>query len=82
MIYAQFYQMSVAHHYNAYKSRPVEACGDRAVVIYDARLRLADVVADARQECAKRGFVGFAMMRGESFSRARQISPLQLEITV
>lgn len=71
MIYAQFFQPSAID-----KSRLIEACGDRAVVIYDARRRLADTLADARAECAKRGFSAFQLCRGETFTRSRAISQL------
>jgi hypothetical protein len=70
MLYAQFYQFGVI------SGALIEACSDRAVVIYDGRLRLADVLADAKVEAAKRGYVAMALFKGRSFNDARRISEI------
>ena len=50
--------------------------GDRAIIIYDGRLRLSDCVADAKAECAKRGYTTYQFFKGESFTRCKAVSPL------
>lgn len=73
MIYAQFYHMSVAHQWNDFKSVPIEACGDRSVIILDGRHSLADNKQLTAEWCEKRGYIGYAIHKGESFSRSNQI---------
>ena len=67
MIYAQFY------HYGL-DGNLVEACGDRSVVIIDARLRSATVCKIAEEECKKRGYVAWAIFKGESFTNSVRVS--------
>ena len=67
MIYAQFY------HYNL-SGNLVEACGDRSVVIIDARLKPATVGEIAADECKKRGYVAWAIFKGESFTNSVRVS--------
>ena len=71
MIYAQFY------HYGAItKDTLFEACGDRAVIIYDGRVRNSNLLADAVQECSKRKFDAVALFRGETFTRSVRITEI------
>lgn len=74
MIYAQFYQMSVAGEWNNHKSEPIEACGDRAVIILDGRNTSTTHHEIAQGECIKRGYIGYSLHSGESFSRSKPIS--------
>ena len=67
MIYAQFY------HYDL-SGNLAEACGDRAVVIIDARLRKATVGEIAADECEKRGYNAWAIFKGESFTNSVKVS--------
>jgi len=67
MIYAQFY------HYGL-TGDLVEACGDRAVVIIDARLKPRTVGEIAADECKKRGYVAWAIFRGQSFTNSHPLS--------
>lgn len=69
MIYAQFY------HYGLYGNL-VEACGDRSVVIIDARLRNATVGKIAAKECKKRGYDAWAIFKGESFTNSVRVSEI------
>ena len=69
MIYAQFY------HYDL-SGNLAEACGDRAVVIIDARLRNATVCKIAEEECKKRGYDAWAICRGESFTNSVMVSEI------
>lgn len=70
MVFAQFYQLSVAHHWNNYKSEPIEACGDRSVIILDGRNSSDTHHKLAQIECIKRGYIGYTLHRGDSFSRS------------
>ncbi len=67
MIYAQFY------HYDT-TGKLAEACGDRSVVIIDARLRMATIGEIAADECKKRGYVAWAIFKGESFTNSVRVS--------
>ena len=67
MIYAQFYHYDLA-------GKLEEACGDRAVVIIDARLRTTTIGEIAAKECSKRGYVAWAIFKGESFTNSVRVS--------
>jgi hypothetical protein len=67
MIYAQFY------HYDL-SGNLVEACGDRSVVIIDARLKPRTIGEIAADECKKRGYVAWAIFKGESFTNSCPLS--------
>ena len=67
MIYAQFY------HYDL-SGNLAEACGDRAVVIIDARLKPTTIGDIATYECKKRGYVAWAIFKGESFTNSVRVS--------
>lgn len=70
MYYVQFYQKPVIWR-EGQSADPIEACGDRAVIILDGRERLVTHLAYSRDQCVKRGFVGFRLYRGESFTRSK-----------
>lgn len=76
MQFAAFYQHPV--NYGQADLSPIEACGDRAVIILDGRNRPADHVAIAARECAARGYIGFTLHMGETFTRASMVRPLEL----
>jgi hypothetical protein len=65
--FAQFYRRGA-------DGPPVEACGDRSVVRLDGRARQETMEALAEQECKKRGYVAWQLIRGESLLRARPIT--------
>ena len=67
MIYAQFYHYSLSENL-------VEACGDRAVVIIDARLKPRTIGEIAADECKKRGYIAWAIFKGESFTNSVRVS--------
>lgn len=75
MIYAQFYHSSTPSQWNNYTSKPIEACGDRAVIILDGRHSLETNSQIANDECRKRGYLGFHIAKGESFNRSTVIQP-------
>ena len=68
MYYVQFFQKG------AVSGQPIEACGDRSVVILDGRESRYDHNAIAAYECAKRGYIGWQLFKGETFTRSSPIS--------
>lgn len=75
MLYAQFYQLSTGYIPGTIppqfgEKKIIEASGDRSTIIIDARLSLFNKDTIARQECEKRGFIGYSLHKGESFSRS------------
>ena len=69
MIYAQFY------HYDL-SGNLVEACGDRSVVIIDARLKSRTIGEIAADECKRRVYIAWAIFKGESFTNSVQVSDI------
>lgn len=81
MRYAQFYKPSTGYIPGSIPPRfdpayvmPIEACGDRALIIIDARMRPSDAGRIAAQECRDRGFIGWRMYEGASISSAKPVS--------
>lgn len=57
---------------------PLEAVGDRSVLIVDGRKRIDASLAEyARTECAQRGYIGFTICRG-TFSHFAVLRKLEL----
>ncbi len=73
MHFACFYQKSAIAPFE-----PVEACGDRAVIVLDGRSRPQTHVEIARKVCLKRGYIGFTLHMGETFMRASNVRELEL----
>lgn len=72
MLFAQFYNRSAINPADL-----IEACGGRAVVIYDARVRQETNLEDAKRECVKRGFAAYALFRGDTFTRSNRVTSIQ-----
>ena len=72
MVFAEFYHLGII------TGEPIPACGDRAVIILDGRNRTTVHHAIAASECSKRGYIGYTLNRGESFTRSTQQSELKL----
>jgi hypothetical protein len=72
MRYAQFYSPATGFG-DTPKGWPIEACGDRAVIILDGRQIVATSADIARHECKRRGFIGFTIHAGDSFTRSNEI---------
>lgn len=66
--YAQFWQHSAID-----KTRIIEACGDRAVIILDGRCSKQWMGQIAAEECKKRGFVAWQIHAG-NFRESKPIS--------
>lgn len=75
MVFAEFYHMSVPGDWNNNVSKPIPACGDRAVIILDGRRSRDAHLRIAREECKRRGYIGFKLHSGESFTRSKELSP-------
>lgn len=80
MRYAQFFSLSTGYVENSIppefreeNKRPIEACGSNGVIIIDARIRLIDAGRIASAECTKRGFIGWEIREGRSFSDSRPV---------
>lgn len=76
MNFAFFYQNPV--NYGQADLSPIEACGDRALIILDGRESPQSHVDIALTECRKRGYVGFTLHRGATFTRSSMVRPLTL----
>lgn len=63
MYFAQFYQ------FGAVSGKPIEACGDRSVIILDGRESRASHNGIALVECRARGYVGYSLHKGSGFNR-------------
>ena len=81
MIYAQFYQLSTGYvpgtippRFNDARRAPIEATGDRSVVVIDGRLSVDNMAQIAASECAKRGYVGWRIFKGSSFANGRPVN--------
>jgi hypothetical protein len=68
--YAQFYRHSVT------TNEPIEACGDRSIVRLDGRQSQLTHEYIAEQECRKRDYTAWALIKGESLLRARRITKI------
>lgn len=71
MYFAAFYNKGLI------SGTPQEACGDRSVIILDGRERKEDRIAIANATAKQRGYCGFSLHRGDSFTRAQVEVPYQ-----
>ena len=81
MRYIQFYQLSTGYvpgsippRFDEAHRKPIEATGDRSVVIVDGRVSAESVARIAEEEGVRRGYVGYRIHKGESFTRSSPIS--------
>lgn len=82
MLYAQFYQLSTGYIPGTIppqfgEKKVIEATGDRSIVILDGRLCRTNQDMIARQECKRRGFIGYSLHKGETFTRSSMIQSLK-----
>lgn len=77
MQFATFFKLSTGYVAGSIPPRfdgervPVEALGSDGVAIFDGRFGLNRCAAEARELCRRRGFIGFTVSRGESFTQSR-----------
>lgn len=72
MLFAQFHQVAV---WPAGTTDIIEACGDRSMIVIDARIKPHSQCEIAARECIKRGYVGYSLHMGETFTRASEVKP-------
>lgn len=82
MIYAQFYQMSTGYISGTIppkfgEPQLIEATGDRSVIVLDGRILESFNLNIARQECKKRGYVAYALFKGDTFCRSKRITDIK-----
>ena len=80
MIFAEFYHDSTGWNGKDF-SGPVKlipACGSDSVLPIDARLNVIRAAGMAREVCKRRGYKGFTLNAGESYTRNRAILPLEI----
>ena len=78
MIFATFSNLAWDQSTGSWGTNYIEACGDRSVIILDGR-STRDTHSDiSRTECTKRGFKGYTLYKGETFTRASVIQPPRL----
>lgn len=80
MIYAQFYQLSTGYvvgslppRFDESAKRPIEAVGSDSVYLMDGRFGRPRMHQTAMDVCKARGFIGYRLFAGESFTRSRPI---------
>lgn len=84
MVYIQFYQLSTGYvpgtvppRFDEAHRAPIEATGDRSVVVVDGRLSIDNIARIAVRECAKRGYVGWRIFKGVSFAGGLPVNAYQ-----
>jgi hypothetical protein len=65
---------AVFYHNGAISNKPIPACGDRATIQIDNRIMRSGIDYIAKQECKKRGYLGYHLESGESLLRAKPIT--------
>ena len=73
---------SVPPRFEASSVRPIEACGDDAVVRLDGRLCEQNRLSQCRAECRRRGYIGFTIIAGESLLLAKECRGYEAVSTV
>ena len=78
MRFAQFWKMGTGYILGTIPPefgtpKPIEACGSDGVLIIDGRLSLCNAAALAAKVAKERGYIGFSIYQGESFSRSREV---------
>lgn len=63
--YAQFYQQS------SITGELIEGCGDRSIIRLDGRQSQLAHEGLAEEECRKRGYIAWQLIKGESLLRSK-----------
>ena len=81
--FAQFYALSTGYVegtippvFRDDAKEPVPACGDRALIRLDGRMSGWRMECIAADECKKRGFIAYRMLRGASLREVQNNGPL------
>lgn len=83
MLFAQFYQMSTGYIPGTVppqfgEPKLIEASGDRSVIVLDGRILESFNDHIVLTECKKRGYIGYSIHKGETFTRSKCIKPMKL----
>ena len=84
MTYAEFYHLSTGYiagtippQFSDAARKPIPVCGSDSVLKLDGRFSTRTMVRIASEVCRKRGFIGFTLNAGDSFTRSREIRAYQ-----
>lgn len=84
MTYAEFYHLSTGYiegtippQFNDANRKPIPVCGSDSVLKMDGRFSKRTMIQIATKIGTQRGFIGFTLNAGESFSRSREIRGYQ-----
>lgn len=84
MQFATFYKLSLGYvpgsippRFSADHVKPIEALGSDGVAVFDGRYGIERCASEARDICRKRGYIGFTLSAGQSFTRSREIRKLE-----
>ena len=77
-VFAQFFNMSCGTwpDFKEESKRLIEACGDRSVIQVDARLTDCNIRQIARDECIKRKYLAWQLLKGTSLLDAKPVSDI------
>lgn len=80
MIYAEFHHPSTGWNGKDFSGPVVliPACGSDSVRVLDGRWRRDRIIAEARRTCTARGYNGFSLHAGETFTRSQEVRPLEV----
>ena len=79
-VFAQFFNMSCGTwpDFKEESKRLIEACGDRSVSQVDARLTDCNIRQIARDECIKRKYLAWQLLKGTSLLDAKPAGQLNV----
>ena len=84
MKFAEFYHLSTGYvagtippQFSDAARRPIPACGSDSVLKLDGRFSMQTCARIAASVCVRRGYIGFTVNAGESFTRSREIRKYQ-----
>ena len=77
-VYVQFFNMSCGTwpDFKEETKRLIEACGDRSVIQVDARLTKCNIHQIAQEECIKRNYLAWQVMKGNSLLDAKPVGDI------
>lgn len=83
MRYVQFFALSTGYIKGTIppqfgEKKPIEACGDRSVVILDMRRKIENDIPQIEEMCKQRGYIGYSIREGKSFTDSKEVRPLRL----
>lgn len=80
MQFAQFHHLSTGYvegsippRFEESNKKPIPACGSDSVYVFDGRWGLPRCCSEAHRVAKARGFIGYSIERGSSFTSAREV---------